>query len=97
MQAFGDISIYGVAAAPIIVALLALATRLGLNTKYAPWVNLVLQVAVYGASLYLMNKPEFKEPVVAGLSIIIGFLTTCGLFDRTERVIVNPIRGAPAA
>ena len=96
MQTFGEISIYGIAASPIIVAIIALLCRVGLPSKYAPWLNLVLQIVVYSATIYLVNKPELKEPVVAGLSILVGFLTTAGVFDRTESRVVDPIRGAAA-
>lgn len=82
-----NLSVGGVALSPVFVALIALARQyLGMPKSWAIWVNLGLNIASYVGIALLLQRPEYLEPTVNWLNILVGFLTVAGVYDRTQKV-----------
>ena len=81
------------AAAPIIVALIALLKRAGLPSQYAPWANVVLSVAFVALVAVTGVYPEIQQPVTTALNIIVAVLTAAGLYTL-QKDATTAVRGA---
>ena len=82
-----ELVIGGIALAPIIVALIELAKRLGLPSGYAPYLNAVLSVIAYVAVYYLGLYPGYTDWVVIGLNILLIFLSGAGLYTTVKHFV----------
>lgn len=71
-----------IALPPIIVALVALAQRLGLPIQFAPWLNAFLSVGGYALVLYIAQRPEIQPVVENVLVALTIFLSAAGIYDR---------------
>jgi len=69
-----QLSAYGIALIPIIVALVGLAKKTGLRAKWAPWAALILGV---GAAFVYVSA-DWRQAVLAG--IVMG-LASSGLYS----------------
>ena len=75
-----DIAIYGVTVTAIIVGLMEVAKKLGLDTKYVPLTSVILGVlagCVYGSG-------DIKSNILVGLAI---GLSSCGLYSGTKATL----------
>ena len=82
-----DLNLNGIALAPVIVALIALAKRAGMPPKYAPYANGALSILAYAVVVWLTRDPALVEPAGYVLNILLIFLTAAGVYDRTQRIL----------
>lgn len=83
-----DLNLGGIALAPVIVALIELAKRLGLPNKYAIYANAVLSVLAYVAIFYLTSHAEAMPWGIAIVKALTIFLATAGLYDVGQNASV---------
>jgi len=83
-----DLNIGGIALAPVIVALIELAKKFGLPSKYAIYVNAAFSVGAYFATFYLTSHAEVLPWGIAVIKAFIIFLTTAGLYDVSQNASV---------
>lgn len=76
-----NLTIYDIAVAPLIIAIVAFATEMGLPKKYAPSLSLALGVAA-GVIYVAPNDP--KQGVVIGLALGIAAV---GLHSGTKNSV----------
>lgn len=77
----------GLALPPIIVAVVELAKRLGMPTKYAPYLNGLLSLLGYGAVILTQLKPETTSLVTYVLGGLVVFLMGAGIYDRAQATV----------
>jgi len=86
-----DLVIGGMVAAPVIFAIIEAAKALGMDTKYARWVNGLLSLAAYAVvqavELGQIN-PQYVTWAMFGLVVFLG---TAGFYDVTKKVISEPL------
>jgi hypothetical protein len=82
-----DITIGSIAAAPLVVALIQVAKAFGFPTKYAPWLNAVLTCLAYGVMLLLQTYPQWEQPVIVALNLLVTFLTAAGVYDIGKNLL----------
>lgn len=70
--------------APVIVGLVEMAKKLGLPSKYAPWLNGGLAVLGYGLVVLTELVPGSLEFASYGLNALVVFLLGAGLYDRAQ-------------
>lgn len=75
-----EFNAYGIAIVPLIIVLVALAVRLGLNRKYAPVAALALGVA---AGFIYLAPGEPKKAILYG---IVAGLSAVGLYSGVKNV-----------
>jgi hypothetical protein len=79
LSLIADLTIGGVAIAPLIVGLVNLAKRAGLPASYAPYLNGVLAVAGYLLVQYIAAHPDLLQTAqIVAVSVLI-FLTASGM------------------
>jgi len=78
-----ELQIGGIGLAAVVVALVSLAKKYGLPIEYAPWAAAVLSVVGYALVLVIADMPQYEEPVVMVLNMLIIFLASTGLYNRT--------------
>jgi len=71
--------------APVIVALIQLAKKLGLSAELAPWLNGALSVLAYILVVLVGKLPNLFEPVTLVLTALVIFLSAAGLYDRFQK------------
>jgi len=81
-----ELSIAGVALAPVIVALVQGAKALGLPSKYAPLLNAALSVAVFAAVVYLSQNPQYETVASYVVNALVIFLSGAGLYTTVQTV-----------
>ena len=69
------------AAVPIILAIVAVATRLGMPSKYAPVLNMALSTVWYVLAAAVIANPELLLPTTAVLNILATVLMTWGTYE----------------
>lgn len=77
----------GVVLTPIIVALVEMAKALGLDVKYAPYLNGVLSLVGYGAVVLITLEPQYTSLVMYILGAFIVFLMAAGFYDRGQATL----------
>ncbi len=82
-----EIYIGSVALAPLIVALVEVAKRLGFPSRYAPWLNATLSVIAYGGMLVVQANPQLEQPVTVALNLLVTFLTAAGIYDIGKHIV----------
>jgi hypothetical protein len=81
-----ELQLAGVALAPVIVALVGVAKKLGMDTRYAPWLNGGLSVAFYGLMVLSQLVPGTLEPMTYAVNALVIFLAAAGFYDRYQAV-----------
>jgi hypothetical protein len=81
-----ELQLVGIAAAPVVVALVGMAKALGMDTKYAPWVNGGLSMAFYGLMILTQLVPGSVTALTYGLNALVIFLAAAGFYDRYQSV-----------
>lgn len=76
-----DIMIGGIALAPLVVGLVALAKKLGLPDEYAPWANGTLAVVAVMASKVMEMYPQYTEYFVVAATAVMVFLSASGIYQ----------------
>ena len=71
--------------APIIVAIIELVKKAGMPTQYAPWANAGLSVLGYGLILFVEQMPQYEEPALMVLNMLLVFLSAAGVYDVAKR------------
>ena len=86
-----DLIIGGMAAAPVIFAIIEAAKALGMDVKYARWANGLLSLAAY-AVIQAVELGQIDSQYVTwaifGLAVFLG---TAGFYDVTKEVISEPL------
>jgi len=82
-----DLILEGVALAPIISAIIEVAKKLGLDVKYAPWLNAALSVLAFALIVVINNNPTLAQPAVIAVNALVIFLTTAGFYDRAKAIL----------
>ena len=82
--------IEGIALAPVITAITELAKKLGLEVKYAPWLNLILAVAGFTLMMWIEQNPAASQPIAIGINALVIFLTAAGVYDRAQAILTRP-------
>lgn len=78
---FANISLGGVALAPVIVAIIELLKRTGIvKDDWAAWVNAGLSVAAYFAVWYVGQYPESLSVASVIINALVVFLTGAGVY-----------------
>ena len=85
--ALPELQVGSILLAPIIVALVEVAKRVGMPSRYAPWLNGLLALLGYGLVVGVGLFPASMEPVSYGLSALIVFLTAAGIYDRAQATL----------
>jgi len=85
-----ELTILGIAAAPIIVALIQLIKTAGMPDRYAPWLNAALSTIAYGVIVLLQNGALDATLVTYTLNVLIIFLTAAGVYDRAQALLTQP-------
>jgi len=87
MELLQGIVIGGIAIAPLVVGLVALAKRLGLPDQYAPWANGSLAVLAVIAAKVLELYPQYTEYFTIVATAVMVFLSASGVyqFSRTAK------------
>ena len=87
MEFLEGIMIGGIALAPLVVGLVALAKKLGMPDKYAPWANGTLAVvAVIGAQV-LQLYPDYTVYFVMVATAVMTFLSASGVYQFGKTTI----------
>ena len=82
MIGFEDLTLYGIAMAPVIAAVVELAKRVfGMPTKYAPLLAAALAVGVLWFGQYQAQNPEVVQSAQFWLGALILFLSTSGFYS----------------
>jgi hypothetical protein len=77
-----DILIGGMAIAPLVVALVALAKQLGMDTKYAPWLNGGLSVVLWlAATVAIPAYPVVGDIAKVIVGALVVFLGASGVYQ----------------
>lgn len=79
-----ELTILGIAAAPIIVALIQLFKIAGLPVQYAPWINAGLSVVAYAVAILIQNGTIDATIAAFVLNALVIFLTAAGVYDRVQ-------------
>ena len=79
-----ELTILGIAAAPIIVAIIQLAKMAGVPDKYAPWLNAALSVVAYGVIVLLQTGVLDAAMTTYVLNVLMIFLAAAGVYDRLQ-------------
>lgn len=87
-----DLVIGGIALAPLIVAIVAVATHLKMPKEYAPWLNAALSVAAFGFVVFLSESPEYVTLAGYIINALVIFLSAAG-FYTTVKFGVEKARG----
>ena len=87
MELIEGIMIGGIALAPLVVGLVALAKKIGLPDEYAPWANggLVV-VAVVGAKMMELY-PQYTDYFVLAATAVMVFLSASGVYQFSKTTI----------
>ena len=88
MELIEGIVIGGVALAPFVVGLVALAKKLGLPEQYAPWANGALAAAAVMAAKVMELYPQYTEYFVIVATVVMVFLSASGVhqFGKTNTI-----------
>ncbi len=79
--------IEGIAIAPIIVAIIALAKHYNFPKEHAPLLNAVLSLVGYGVFISVQNGWADATVVVYVLNAVIIFVAGAGLYDLAQKRI----------
>ena len=82
-----ELQVGAIVLAPIIVALVQVARKLGLPVKYAPYLNGLLALLGYGLVIAVGIFPASLEPVSYLLNALVVFLMAAGIYDRGQKSI----------
>ncbi|MHB9032341.1 MAG: hypothetical protein ACYC6L_04750 [Anaerolineae bacterium] len=95
MENLGDIAVFGVPGAVIIVALIELAKRYGLPVKWAPLVAIVLGVGLSAGIYYAGINPQVAlwlklvlGGILCGLAAVGGFSGTRSMIDTVAKALL---------
>ncbi len=89
MEYLEGIMIGGIAIAPLVVALVALAKKLGLPAEYAPYANGGLAVALWLVATQVVGlNPAVDEVVKVVAAAVVIFLSASGVhqFGKTRKL-----------
>ena len=81
-----ELQLAGVLLAPVVVALVGVAKKLGMPVKYAPWLNGGLSVLFYGLMVLAQLVPGSIEPMTYGVNALVIFLAAAGFYDRYQAI-----------
>jgi L-cystine uptake protein TcyP (sodium:dicarboxylate symporter family) len=76
-----DFQIYGLALVPLLIAVVAVFTKLGLPKKFAPVVSNVLGIVV---GIVYLAPGDIKQGIIIGLAL---GLSSVGLYSGTKNTI----------
>jgi mannose/fructose/N-acetylgalactosamine-specific phosphotransferase system component IIC len=76
-----DFQIYGLALIPLLVAVIAMLTTLGLPKRFAPVISVVLGVVV---GIIYLAPGDIKQGVLIGIAL---GLSSVGLYSGTKNTI----------
>lgn len=76
-----DFQIYGLALIPLLVAVIAVLTNLGLPKQFAPVVSVVLGIVV---GIVYLAPGDIKQGIMIGLAL---GLSSVGLYSGTKNTI----------
>ncbi len=82
-----ELTVGTIALAPVIVAVVEGAKKLGLAKVYWPWLTAGLSLAFYALTVFLVQRPDLLEPATIGLNGLVIFLASAGLFDRSQKTL----------
>lgn len=82
-----ELTILGIAAAPIIVALIQLLKLVGVPPEYAPWLNAGLSVVAYGVIVLLQTGVLDATLTTYALNALVIFLAAAGVYDRAQATL----------
>ena len=79
-----ELIIGGIALAPVIVALVELAKKLGLPSEYAPLANGALSVVALVVIVLLADNPEWQTLATVVVNALVLFLSGAGLYTTVK-------------
>jgi len=87
MEIINGIIIGGIAIAPIVVGLVALAKKIGMPAEYAPWANGALASMAVVAAKFMELYPQYTEYFVIVATVVTVFLSASGVhqFGKTNK------------
>ncbi len=80
-----ELTVGTIALAPVIVAVVEGAKKLGLAKVYLPWLNAILALVFFSLMTVVTQRPDLLVPVTIGLNGLVIFLVGAGLYDRVQR------------
>ncbi len=79
-----NMAIGGIALVGVITGLIELAKRLGLDKKYAPYLNGILSLGAFLLVQYVETTPSALELAVVALQALVVFLAASGLYHEVS-------------
>lgn len=89
-----DITLYGIAAVPLCVALVEVAKASGLSSRFAPLASLALGILAGLAAQQALPHPNYIAGVVAGIAV---GLAASGAYSGIARIVQPDSTPLPAA
>lgn len=85
MEQIPELLVGGIPLIPIILALVQVAKGLGMDVKYAPYMNGVLSVLGYALMVFIKQRPDLEGIVVVILTGLLLFLVNAGVYDLAAK------------
>lgn len=81
MEFLEGIMVGGIALAPLVVGLVALAKKIGLPEQYAPWANGALAVVAVVGAQFMELYPDYTQYFVMAATAVMTFLSASGVYQ----------------
>lgn len=93
MNEVPELVIGGIFMAPIVIALVELAKRIGMKTEFAPWLNGIISVLFYGVTVLIKERPDLEAIFVTITSGLLLFLFNAGVYDTAAKNAIKTAFG----